>query len=69
MTKSIQCQSNPVLVTPSKPPDPVKDLYDGMTCDLKTRVDIWTRMDVVPAEHGKFSHTFHLTMWFFKFIT
>ena len=56
------------MVPPRKPPDPVKDLYDGQTDDLKTRVDIWTRMDVVPAEYGTFAQTFHLTMWFFQFI-
>ena len=68
-TSSIQCHNNPVLVPPWKPPDPVKDLYDGQTYDLKTRVDIWTRMDVVPVYYGTFAHTFHLTMWFFQFIT
>ena len=26
-------------------------------------------MDVVPVEYGKFTHTFHLKMWFFQFIT
>ena len=57
------------MVLPRKPPDPVKDLYEGQTYDLKTRVDIWTRMDEVPVEHGIFSQTFHLTMWFFQFIT
>ena len=47
MTSSRQCCNNPVLVPPCKPPDPVKDLYDGHIYDLNTRVDIWTRMDVV----------------------
>ena len=61
--------SNPVLVTHREPPNPVRDLYDGQTYDLKRRVDIWTRMDMVPAEYGKFSHTFHLMMCFFQFIT
>ena len=68
-TISSQCHNNPVLVPPCKPPDPAKDFYDGQTYDLKTRVDIWTRMDVVPVEYGTFTHTFHLKMWFFKFIT
>ena len=68
-TSSSQCHNNPVMVPPHKPPDPVKDLYDGQTCDLKTRVDIWTRMYVVPVQYGTFSQTFHLTMWFFQFIT
>ena len=45
----------PVLVPPCKPPDPVKDIYDGQTYDLKTRVDIWTSMDVVPVEYGTFA--------------
>ena len=47
----------------------VKDLYDGQTYNLNTRVDIWTRMDVVPVEYETFAQTFHLTMWFFQFIT
>ena len=68
-TSSSQYHNNPVLVTPRKPPNPMKDLYDGHTCDLKTRVDIWMRMDMVPVEHGKFAQTFHLKMWFFQFIT
>ena len=68
-TSSIQCHNNPVLVPPRKPPDPVKDLYDSQIYYLKTRVDIWTRMDVVPVEYGTFSQTFHSTMWFFQFIT
>ena len=69
MTSSSQCHNNPVLVPPRKPPDPVKDIYDGQIYDLKTRVDIWTRMDVVPVEYGTFAQTFHLTMGFFQFIT
>ena len=68
-TRSNQCHNNPVLVPPRKPPDPVKDIYDGQTYDLKIRVNIWTRIDVVPVEYGTFSQTFHLTMWFFQFIT
>ena len=69
MTSSSQCHNKPVLVTPRKPPNPVKDLYDGHIYDLKTRVYIWTRMDVVPVEYGTFAQTFQLAMWFFKFIT
>ena len=68
-TRSSQCHNNPVLVPPRKPPDTVKDIYDVQTYDLKTRVDTWTRMDVVPVEYGTFTQTFHLTMWFFHFIT
>ena len=67
-TNSSQCQNNPILVPLRKPPDPVNYLYYGHTYDLKTRVDIWTRMDVVPVEYGTFAQTFHLTMWFFQFI-
>ena len=66
-TGSTQCHSNPVLVPPRKPPDPVKDFYDSQTYDLKIRVDICMRMDVVPVEYGTFTHTFHLKMWFFQF--
>ena len=66
---SSQCHNNPVLVPLCKPPDPMKDIYDGNTYDLKTRVDIWMRMDVVPVEYVTFAQTFHLTMWFFRFIT
>ena len=68
-TSSRQFHNNPVLFPPHKPPDPVKDLYDGQTYDLKKRVDIWTRMDVVPVEYVTFAQTFKLTMWFFQFIT
>ena len=68
-TISGQCHSNSVLVPPCKTPDPVKDLYDGQTYDLKTWVDIWTRMDVVPVEYGTYAHIFNLTMWLFQFIT
>ena len=68
-TISSQCHNNPVLVPLCKPPDPVKGFYDGQTYDLKTRVDIWMRMDVVPVEYGNFAQTFHFIMWFFQFIT
>ena len=47
----------------------MKDLYDSQTYDLKTRVDIWTRMDIVPVDNGTFAQTFNLKMWFFQFIT
>ena len=66
---SSQCYNKQVLVPPHKPPDPVKDIYDGQTYDLKKMVDIWMRMDVVPVEYGTFAQTFHLTMWLFQFIT
>ena len=65
---SKQCHINRVLVTPYKPPDPVKYLYDGQTYELKTRVDIWAGVDVVPVEYVTFAQTFHFTMWLFTFI-
>ena len=68
-TSSIQCNNNPVLVTPCKKPGPMKDVYDGQTYDLKTRVGIWTRMDLVPVRYKIFSQKFYLEMWFFQFIT
>ena len=64
-----QCHSNPVLVPLCKPPDPVKDLYDGQTYEFKTRVDMWNRMDVIPVEYVTLAKTFHLKIWFFRFIT
>ena len=60
-TSSSQCHSNPVLVPPNKPLDPVKDLYGGKTYHLKTRMNIWTSIDEVPVEYGKIAQTFHLT--------
>ena len=68
-TSSSQCHNNPVLVSPRKPPNHVKDIYDGQTYDLKTRVDIWTRMHIVPVEHGTFAQTVQLKMCFFRFLT
>ena len=47
----------------------MRDIYDGQYYDLKTRVDVCTRMDVVPVEYGTFAQKFHLTMWIFQFIT
>ena len=47
----------------------MKNLYDGQTHDLKTRVDKCMSMDVVPVEYGTFSQKFHLKMWLFQFIT
>ena len=64
-TSSIQCNNNPVLVPHRKPPYPVKDIYDSQTYYVKTRLDIWTSMDIVPVEYGTFAQTFHLKMWFF----
>ena len=68
MTSSSQCHNNPVLVPPRKPPYPVKDLYDGQTYDLKARLDIWTRMDVVLVEYEIFARFLHLTTLLFQFI-
>ena len=64
----IQSHSNPVLVPNSKPTDPVMNNDDNNTDVLKVRVDIWTRMDVVPLENGISGQMYHLKMWFFKFI-
>ena len=67
-TSSRQCHNNLVLVPPRKPPDHVKDLYDGQTYEQKTRVDIWTMTYSIPVEYRTFAQKFHLTMWFFPFI-
>ena len=48
-TSSRQCHSNLILVTYHKPLDTMMDLYYDHTFDLKTRVDVWMRMDVIPA--------------------
>ena len=69
MTRSSQCHNNPVLVPPRRPPNHVKDRYGSHIYDLKTRVDVWTSMDVVLVEYGTFYQTFHLKMLFFQFIT
>ena len=68
-TRSRQYHNNPVLVPPRKPPDPMKDLYDGHIYNLKTRVYIRKRMDVVPVEYGTLSQKIYLMMWLFRFIT
>ena len=68
-TRYIQFHSNQLLVSPCRPPDPVKDIYNVQTCDLKAIVDIWTMMDMLPVEYGTFAHKFHLAMCFFLFIT
>ena len=67
-TGSSQCHNNPVLVPPCKPTDPMNDIYDGQTYDLKTSVDIWTNMDVVPVEYGTFAQKLQLAMRFFSFL-
>ena len=68
-TSYSQCQNNPVLFPPHKPPYSVKGIYYGQTYNQKTQVYIWTRMDIVPVEYGTFTHKFYLKMWFFQFIT
>ena len=68
-TSSRQCHNNPVLVPPRKPPDPAKDLDNGQTYDLKTRVDLWFRVDIISVEYETFAQTFHLTVWLFLFVT
>ena len=65
---SRQFHSNPVLVPPHKPLNHVMDIYYVQTYSLQ-KVDICTRMDLVPLDYGKFAHTFHLMMWLFWFIT
>ena len=66
---SNQCRSNLISVPPRKPPDPMNGIYGGQTYYSRTRVDTWTRMDVVPVEYGTFAQNFHLMIWFFRFIT
>ena len=61
--------NNPVMVPSRKPPDTVKEIYDSQTYDLKTKMYMWTSMDVVPVEYETFAQTFHLIVWFFQFIT
>ena len=51
---SSKCHSKLILVPYHKPLDPMMDIYDGQNFDLKTRVDIWMRMYVVPVEYGYF---------------
>ena len=38
-----------ILVPYHKPLDPMMYFYDGQKIDLKTRLDIWIRMDVIPV--------------------
>ena len=47
---SRRCHSNILLIPYHKPLDPMMDLYDGQTFDLKITVDILMRMDVIPVE-------------------
>ena len=69
-TISIHCHSNPVFVTPRVNHMILwMDIYDGQTYGLKTMGGIWKNMDVVTVEYGIFTHTFHLKIWLFRFIT
>ena len=45
-----QCHSNLIVVSYHQPLDPIMDIYDRHTFDLKPRVDVCTRMDFVPVE-------------------
>ena len=63
------CHNKPVFIPPCKPHNPMKDLYNGQTYELNTRVDVWTRMDVVTVEYGTFNHKFHLKILLFHLIT
>ena len=53
-TSSNQCHSKLILVTSHEPPDHIMDICDGQNIDLKIRVDIWMRMDLIPVESGYF---------------
>ena len=48
MRISSQCNSKLISVPSNKPLDPMMDIYDGQNFYLKTRVDMWMRMYVVP---------------------
>ena len=45
------------------------DIYYGHIFDLKKRVYIWLRMNVVPLEYLTLAHMFHLMIWFFHSVT
>ena len=49
MKISSQCHNNPILFPLHKSLDPVRDIYDGRIFDLKIRVGICLRMNVVPV--------------------
>ena len=50
MRISSQYHSKLISVPSNKPLDPMMDIYDGQNFYLKTRVDIWMRMDVITVE-------------------
>ena len=49
-TRSNKCHSKLMLVPSHKPLDTIMDIYDGQKFDLKTRVYVWMRMDVITLE-------------------
>ena len=49
-TSSIQCHRKLILVPSHRPLDTMVNIYGGHVFDLKTRVDIWMRIDLVPVE-------------------
>ena len=61
---SSQFHSNPIFVTPHKTPNTIMDLYDGWEFDLKSRINIWTRMDVFPIKYVTLAHIFQSIMRF-----
>ena len=67
-TSSIKNNSKQILVLPRKPPGTFMYFDNGQTYGLKIRVNIWTRIDMVPVEYWIFSRNLHLVMWLFQFI-
>ena len=37
------------MVLFNKPPDPMMDIFDGQTFDQKIRMDVRSRMNVIPV--------------------
>ena len=64
-----QFHINLVLVTPHKKPNTVMGIYDDQTFDLKTRVYMWFRMDVVQVQYGTMDQMFHLMMLLVQYVT
>ena len=54
------------MVHLQKPPYPVIYLYESQDFDLKTRVYILMRINVVPVEYATLDQMFHLIMCFFQ---
>ena len=55
---TIHCTNNPGFFPPCKIPNTLMNIYNDHNYGLKTRVDIWTRMNVVMLEHGIFTRCF-----------